>query len=228
MDEVRASAVVWDRGCNRHRGSRCARKPVARGAFVAGFVPVACVGIVTLVLAGCAGEERVTSYKPFFAGVSGAEYGGQGPVDPMKGRQDPTATPTEFKTIVEHSDGKKTYLTPSPGILLAHVEALLDEDTPETDKVILDQLIDEKTKDHYRTHGVEPIEYITYLRQNRKAIAKTLARMPMAERTPTVVVDQPGDRQWVLRLTGQASEGVKFREVWIRQEMGMWRLEWLK
>ncbi len=225
MDGMRAIAGVGSAGCNRHRRSRCARKPVARGVQLA---RVSMAVYVAVLLAGCAGEERVTSYKPFFAGVSGAEYGGQGPVDPMKGRQDPTATPAEFKTIIEHPDGRKTYLTPSPAILLAHVEALLDEDTPETDKVILDQLIDEKTKDHYRQHGVEPIEYITYLRQNRKALAKTLARMPMAERTPTVVVDQPGDRQWVLRLTGQASEGVKFREVWIRQDMGMWRLEWLR
>ena len=50
----------------------------------------------------------------------------------------------------------------------------------------------------------------------------------MAERTPTVIVDQPGDRQWVLRLTGQASENVKFKVVGVRQEMGMWRLEWLR
>jgi hypothetical protein len=184
--------------------------------------------IAAFVQGGCSPQERVTSYKPFFTGVGGAEFGGQAPVDPLSGRRDPTVTPPEFKTIIEHDNGTKTYLTPSPAILLAHVEALLDEGTPEADKALLEQLIDEKTKDHYRTHGADPAEYITYLHQNRKQIAKTFARMPMAEHTPTVIVEQPGDRQWVLHLTGQASEGVKFREVWVRQDMGMWRLEWLR
>ena len=181
-----------------------------------------------LLLAGCAERQTVTSYKPFFTGIATAEFGGQGPVDPLRGHVDPTAVAPAMKTIIEQPNGKKIYLAPAPSILLAHVEALLDEGTAEADGILLEQLIDEKTKEHYRSHGAEPADYIAYLHENRKQIAKTVARMPMGEHTPTVIVDQPGDRQWVLRLTGQASEGVKFREVWVRQDMGIWRLEWLK
>ena len=179
-------------------------------------------------LGACAQQERVTSYKPFFTGLGGAEFGAQAPVDPLKGHVDATAMAPDIKTIVEHPNGTKTYIAPAPSILMAHVEALLDEGTPEADKTLLDQLIDENTKEHYRRHGAEPTEYIAYLHQNRKQIAKTFSRMPMGEHTPTVIVDQPGNRQWVLKLTGQAGEGVKFREVWVRQDMGMWRLEWLR
>ena len=184
--------------------------------------------LLLLILPACAQQQTVTSYKPFFTGIGGADFGGQAPVDPLKGRVDPTAVAPETKTIIEQPNGKKIYRAPSPSILLAHIEALLDEGSPEADKTLLEQLIDENTQEHYRRHGAEPIDYITYLHENRKQIAKTFARMPMGEHTPTVIVDQPGNRQWVLRLTGQASEGVKFREVWVRQDMGMWRLEWLK
>lgn len=187
-----------------------------------------CVVVASLLVGGCGGQETVRSYKPFFTGIAEAQFGSQGPVDPTKGRADPTVVAPEFKTIIEHPNGTKTYLAPSPSILFGHLEALLDEETPEADKAILDQLVDEKTKEHYRGHGVEPAEFITYLHQNRKPLAKTLARMPMAERTPTVVVEQPGDRQWKLMLTGQARENLKFTEVWIRQDMGLWRLEWLR
>jgi hypothetical protein len=179
-------------------------------------------------LASCAEQVRVTSYKPFFTGIGEAEFGGQAPVNPLNGRADPTVTPPDLRTIVEHPNGRKTYLTPAPSILMAHVESLLAEGTAEADKTILDQLIDENTKEHYRRHNADPADYIAYLHENRKQIVQTFARMPMGEHTPTVIVEQPGDRQWALKLTGQAARELKFTEVWVRQEMGMWRLEWLR
>lgn len=176
----------------------------------------------------CESQESVTRYKPFFTGIGDAEFSGQAPVNPMGGRIDPTAAGAAQKTIIENPDGTKTYRAFAPIQVFAHVEALLDEDTPEADKALLDQLIDEKTKDHYRKNNVDPAEYITYLHENRKEIAKTFARMPMGEHSPTVIVKQPGDRQWAIELTGQAARDLKFREVWVRQDMGLWRLEWLK
>ncbi|HVU65412.1 MAG TPA: hypothetical protein VHC70_15630 [Phycisphaerales bacterium] len=179
-------------------------------------------------LAGCASQERVTKYKPFFTGLQDAEFGHDKPVNPEDGRIDPSLRNGEMKSVVERPDGSKIYLTYSPMQLFAHIQNLLDEGTPEADRAILDQLIDEKTKEHYRTHSQDPIGYIAYLHENRKQLAKSLARMPMGEHSPTVIVDQPGDRQWVLNITGQAADGLKFTHIWIRQDMGQWKLEWLK
>lgn len=184
--------------------------------------------LALLLLASCESQENVTKYKPFFTGIGEAEFSGQTPVNPMGGRVDPTSAGGVQETIVENPDGTKTYRAFSPVQVFAHIEALLDEDTPEADKAILDQLIDEKTKEHYRKNSVDPAEYITYLHRNRKEIARTFARMPMGEHSPTVVVKQPGDRQWAIQLTGQAARDLKFTEVWVRQDMGLWRLGWLK
>jgi hypothetical protein len=178
---------------------------------------------------GCSTEEKTTRYKPFFTGIAEAEFGDK-PVNPDGGHLDPALRNgvVAENAVIEKPDGSKVYLTYSPMQLFIHLQNLLDEGTPEADRIILDQLTDEHTKEHMRTQGKDPIGFVGDLHLYRKEIGKTFARMPMGEHTPTVVVGQPGDRQWVLTLTGQASQGVKFKEVWIRQDMGQWKLEWLK
>lgn len=111
---------------------------------------------------------------------------------------------------------------------MAHVEALLDEDSDEADKALLEQLIDSTTKEHFRTQGKDPMDYVKKLHAERKNIAKTFARMPMAENSPTVIVRQPGNGIWVIELTGQAARSVKFTELWVRQDSGQWKLQWIK
>jgi len=199
-------------------------KPPAFRARLA--LALLCCGIAGA-FAACA-EEHVTHYKPFFTGIGDAQFGTDGPIYPMKGRRDPTTTSEAAKAVVENPDGSKTYFAHSPAQLMAHIEALLDEGTPEADRDLLTQLIDDRTKEHYREHGQDPSGYIQYLHDNRKQIAKMFARMPMAEHSPTVIIDQPGDRTWVLTITGQAAQGLKFTHLWVRQDMGQWRLEWLK
>jgi hypothetical protein len=189
---------------------------------VAPFVCIACALTVT----GCA-EEKVTKYKPFFTGLQDAEFGSDKPVNPESGRVNPAMASAD-KGIVEKPDGTKIYLTYAPMQLFGHIQNLLDEGTPEADRIILDQLIDDHTKEHYRNHSQDPIGFVAYLHENRKQFAKTISRMPMAEHSPTVIVEQPGDRQWVLNITDKAAEGLKFKQVWIRQDMGQWKLEWLK
>lgn len=200
------------------------RRPIA-GVLIVG-------AMVTLFgAAGCAEEEQVTRYKPFFAGMEGAEYSGLKPVvSPREAGTLGSAALDEQAAsgIIEHPDGKREFITTSVSLLTRHVETLLDENTPAADKDLLEQLIDERTKRHYENEGRKPEEYVRWLHKNRKDIAKMLARMPMAERTPTVIVRQPGDNTWVIELTGQATRGVKYTELWVRQEMGRWRLVHVK
>lgn len=178
---------------------------------------------LALAAGACAPEERVTQYKPFFAGIAGADFGGQAPVGAPRSAAVP-ADPGAVQTVVEREDGTKTYLARAPIHLLGHIESLLDEGSAEADRDLLEQLVDVRTKEHYRAQGKDPAEFVRMLHRRRKDLAQTFARMPMAEQSPTVLVGQPGDRTWVLRLTGQAAEDVRFAEVWIRFDLGQWRL----
>ncbi|MBY0312602.1 MAG: hypothetical protein K2W85_11075 [Phycisphaerales bacterium] len=203
---------------------RAMRQPIA-GVLIVGAM-FALVGT-----AGCAEEEQVTRYKPFFAGMEGAEYSGLKPiVSPREAGGLGAAALDEQAAsgIIEHADGRREFITTSVSMLTRHVETLLDENTPAADKELLEQLVDERTKRHYESEGRKPEEYVRWLHKNRKDIAKMLARMPMAERTPTVIVRQPGDNTWVIELTGQATRGVKYTQLWVRQEMGRWRLVHVK
>jgi hypothetical protein len=179
--------------------------------------------LLLALLTACAPEERVTQYKPFFTGIAGAEFAGQEPVRPSGDRRDPLS-PGDVKTVIEHEDGTKTYLARVPLHLMAHVENLLDENSDEADAALLEQLVDIRTKEHYRSQGKDPAEFVRGLHRRRKDIAKLFARMPMAENSPTVLVEQPGDRMWVIRLTGQAAEDTRLRELWVRFDLGQWRL----
>lgn len=192
------------------------------------------VSAICGVLVGCAEQETVTKFKPFFAGLEGAQYSAQKPVFSSQesgaeaGGVAGMTDEQRASGIIEKPDGTREFVTTSVSLLTRHIEMLLDENTPKADKELLEQLIDERTKEHYLAEGKQPVEYVRWLQKNRKEIARMLARMPMAERTPTVVVRQPGDNTWVIELTGQATRGVKFTQLWVRQQMGRWRLVHVK
>ncbi len=187
---------------------------------------------LALGLSGCAAQETVTHYKPFFSGLEGAEFAGQRPVvsgrsaEALAGVSTGQAISDESTAsgIIERPDGSREFVTTSVSHLTRHIEFLLDENSDQADRELLEQLIDERTKDHYQSQGKPPEEYVRWLHKNRRDIARMLARMPMAERTPTVIVRQPGDNTWIIELTGQAARDVKFTQLWVRQYLGRWRL----
>lgn len=186
------------------------------------------MGLV-LAQSGCDERETVTHYKPFFTGIGDAQFGETGPIQPNRGRVGPVDAGTEAaKIVVENEDGTKTYYARAPLHVMRHVENLLDENSEAADTDLLNQLVDDETKEHFRSKGREPMEFIRFLHKNRKPIAQLFARMPMAEHSPTVIVEQPGNRTWAIRLTGQATRDIKFTELWVRFDMNQWRLMWIK
>lgn len=178
-------------------------------------------------LGACQPEEKVLKYKPFFTGLSGAEFTGQQPVNAGAGIKDPTQTGAEDKIIIEDRDGKRTLVCKSPRAVMMNLENLLDENTPEADELIVDQLFSEKTRQNYQSKGQDPRVYVQQLHKQRKAIAKTFSRMPMAEHTPTVIIDQPGDNVWIIRLTGAPTRDLKYTRIWVRLEAAEWKLMWI-
>lgn len=178
------------------------------------------------VAVGCTPEEKVTRYKPFFSGIGDAQFN-TAPVNPNTGAIDPTAVNPETELVVEADDGARIFRAPSPRAVMSHVEALLDENTPEGDQAMLDQLVSEQTIAHYRKENKNPMDFIRELRARRKDVARTFVRMPMAQHTPTVIVDQPGDNVWCIRLTGAAAKDLRYTKLWVRLEKRQWKLMWL-
>lgn len=178
------------------------------------------------VAGACAPEEKVIRYKPFLTGIAGAQYAEKGrPVNANEGYIDPTRLAEGQKPVVELADGSKVLIAKSVRQMMTHLETCLDNGE---DGLLLDQVISEKTKQEYRGRGKDPREIVTMLKRHRKDIARLFARMPMGEYTPTVILDQPGDKMWVIRLTGAPAEGMKFTKVWARLEAGNWRFVWVE
>lgn len=183
---------------------------------------VSLCGLLSLTSA-CTPSEKIVRYKPFLTGIDGAQFGGQQPVNANEGYLDPTAA-TEEKTVIENPDGTKTLISKSPRTVMAHLERFLDEGD---DRTLLTQVISEKTLTEMHSLNNTDEQILNFLKDNRRNIAKTFARMPLAEHTPTVIVEQPGDKTWVLRLTGAAAKDLRFTALWVRYENGSWRFLWI-
>jgi len=183
---------------------------------------IAACGLSACMLGACAQEERVTQYKPFFTGLSGAKFNTE-PVDSTRGYADPTAAP-DNRTVIENPNGSRVLLCRSVRALMSHLERELDEENSE---IIIQQLISKRTIDEYEGRGETPKAIIDFLQKHRRDIAMLFARMPMAERSPTVILKQPGDGVWILQLTGAAAEDTKFTKLWVVMERGSWKFYWV-
>ena len=191
-------------------------------AFINGFFVCAAACALPLI-AGCASEEKITHYKPFFTGLSGAEFN-TAPVD--RSRQitpDPTYTP-DGGTVIEHPDGSRTLVCKSVRALMSHLERELDAENAD---IILQQLISKRTFEEFESRGESREAIIKFLQDHRRDIAMLFARMPMAERSPTVILRQPGGGVWVLHLTGAAAEDLRFTKLWVVMERGNWKFYWV-
>ena len=190
---------------------------------IARLIVVRCSLFALVFLPACQPEEKIVRYKPFFANIADAQFGEQKPVNANAGYVDPTVA-ADNKIVIEKPDGSKVLLAKSVQAMMSHLSRCLDEDD---DKLFLDQVVSKKTKDHYREMGKDPMELVDMLKANRKEVAKTLARMPLAEHSPTVILEQPGDKTWTIKVTGAAAKDLQYTRLWARMEDGNWRFMWL-
>ncbi len=179
-------------------------------------------GGMLLALAACATEERVTQYKPFFTGLSGAKFS-TAPVDASRGYADPTASP-DSRTVIENPDGSRVLVCRSVRALMSHLERELDDGNTD---IIIKQLISTRTLEEYEGRGESPQAIVDFLQKYRRDLAMLFARMPMAERSPTVILKQPGDGVWILQLSGAAAQDIKFTKLWVVMERGNWKFYWV-
>lgn len=182
-----------------------------------------CVLLSAVLAAACATEERVTSYKPFLTGISGAQFGQQ-PVTQRAEQPAGPSDPGDGRIVVENPDGSRTLLCRTVRALMTHLERELDEGDAD---IILKQLISRRTLEEFDRRGEPPRAIIDFLQKHRRDIAVLFARMPLAERSPTVILQQPGDNVWILKLTGAAAEDTRFTRLWVVFERGGWRFYWV-
>lgn len=181
-----------------------------------------CVILAAALLAGCEQEETLLSYKPFFAGLDGAQT--QQPVVAQRGQLLPDPVPGDDRIIIELPNGKVRLVSRSVRDLMTHLERTLDENQFE----LFDQyLLSQKTRDHLASQGKTPEDLFRVLQNSRRGIAKTFARMPFGERTPTCLFEKTAPRMFVLRLTGQSARNVPYTKLWVAYEGGEFRFVWL-
>lgn len=182
-----------------------------------------CFSALLLSLPACRPEEKILHYKPFFSNIEGAKFGEQAPVNANRGYVDPTVA-AENKSVIENPDGSKVLIAKSPQQMISHMVRCLDENE---DKLFIEQVLSQKTKDHYKDMHKDPMELVEKLKASRKELAKTLGRMPLGEHSPTVILEQPGDKTWIIKVTGAAAKDLQYTRLWTRLEDGNWRFMWL-
>jgi len=187
------------------------------GAILAAVVALVC-------LIGCAEEQRVTRYHPFMANLPDVKMG-TAPVGSVLGNApDPTAGSSET-LVIEQPNGTKKLVSGNIRQLLYHLVNCLANDELE---LFYDQLVAAETKQDYRGKGKDGFAFVEYLKQNETDIDLLVSRMPMAEHTPSVALDQPSRNVFKLRLTGLAKKDMNFTALWAVHEKGTWKLMWVE
>jgi hypothetical protein len=221
-------------------------RAMRRGAAVA----AARVGLAALgawgggaLVSGCASEDKILKYKPFFTNVQGAvtatpavgveasgdraasATAGESPVPANGEPVNPDAVAESYyDKLAKLPDHLVTLEAGDIGTLVHHVRWTLDTDR---DRVLIDQLLAEELISELRSRGQTPDDYVDWLHENRRDVEIMLARMPMFERSPTVVYEQTAKHTYRVRLTGAAERGVKFTQLWVSMERGRYRLLWI-
>jgi hypothetical protein len=187
-------------------------------------IALAASAIGLLLAPACQNDEKVIKYHPFLANLPDAKTQTKPVGDRFGGKfADPTAVP-DNKIVIEKPDGQKILIARSVRQMMTHVEQTLDDG----DEVLLyEQVISQETKEQYRAKGKDPLQIIDYLKEHRKQIAVLFSRMPFAEQSPNVILEQPGDKVFLIRLTGLAAKDTEFTRLWAKMEKGNWKFLWV-
>lgn len=182
---------------------------------------IACAACVACAL-GCAPEQRVVRYKPFFTGIAGAEHGTAPVVDRgITPRADASALADQQEELrVELPDGTVELRTTQIRHLIYHLSRTIADDEPE---LLYDQLVSDLTKEHFIGEDADPREGVASMLEDRDGVLELLGRLPMGEYTPSAVLkkEHPG---YKISLRGIASRDLTYDELWIVMEGGEWKL----
>lgn len=180
--------------------------------------------LVPLATLGCAQEQRITRYHPFMANLPDVKTGTAPVGSALGGAPDPTAGMSET-LVIEQPNGAKKLVSGNIRQLLYHLVNCLASDELE---LFYDQLVATETKENYRGKGKDGFAFVEFLKEHESDVVMLASRMPMAEHTPSVALDQPSRNVFKLRLTGIAKVDLNYTILWAVHDKGTWKLMWIE
>jgi len=183
-------------------------------------------------LAACAdtpsADDRtvVRRQRSLFEGLPGATRGGEafaGNGDPLSSLRAQGETP--IANLLSSVDGKDTLVCTRPRHVMVHLAMRLNDDK---EQAFLDQIVSDVTKQQFVGEGKSEREIIDFLQSNYDDIMLLFARMPAAELSPNVAFDRFTGGQYRIRITGAATKGLRFTELWLEQKGGKWKFVWVR
>lgn len=187
-----------------------------------------------VLIGGCAPEEKVVDIRGPLVNLSGAQGGLRDEFDRVRARQN-TATPDAAnviddaadpsKLVVQNADGSVTLTRTEIRHVMVH---LMRELEGEKDDLLLQQVLSRQTLDHWAAQGVDGPGLVAALRENRDDISRMFARMPAAEKSPSVRLEAMGGGVMKLALVDGAATNMRFVELWVRLERDGWRFLWVR
>lgn len=165
--------------------------------------------------------ERVVNYKPFFAGLDGAEHR----TDPV---QDPSQRPGlagagDPRIVIENPDGSVTLMSRSGRHLMSHILRVLREEEPD---LFVEQLLSERTRIEFEERGLDPADAYKTLKAHERELQILFARMPFGEQSPNVIMEKIDTKMYRVRLTGRATRDLQWTFMDMVLESGQWKLRW--
>jgi hypothetical protein len=187
--------------------------------------PLCALATLLILLGGCAQEEKVVNYKPFFAGLSGAHMQTQPVVDRPRTPSGTLIDESEmFRTVIENPDGSRTLLSKTGLQLMQHIQNTLADSERE---LFVNQILSEITRREFMERSLDPADAFDRLKTHERDIARLFSRMPLGENSPNVIMEAVGRNVFRVRLTGPATRDVgRFTGFDMILEGGNWRLRW--
>ncbi len=199
---------------------------------------IACSLVATIVLtfglAACSagggespdGRTVIKRQRSMFEGLPGAKRGGED----FTSQSDPLALPTaqgdaSIKDLLTTQGGKDILVCKRPRHVMVHLAMRLNDGK---EQLFLDQIVSDITKQQFVGEGKTEQDIIDFLQTNYDDIMILFARMPAAELSPNVAFDRFNGGQYRIRITGAATKGLKFTELWLEQRAGAWKFVWVR
>jgi hypothetical protein len=172
------------------------------------------------------GRTIIKRQRSMFEGLPGAKRGGED----FTSQGDPLASPTaqgdaSIKDLLTTQGGKDTLVSKRPRHVMVHLAMRLNDGK---EQLFLDQIVSDTTKRQFIGEGKTEQDIIDFLQTNYDDIMILFARMPAAELSPNVAFDRYSGGQYRIRITGAATKGLKFTELWLEQRAGAWKFVWVR
>ncbi len=180
---------------------------------------VRCVILIaaTLLIGGCAVEERVIYNRPMFGALPNAQV--NQPVTMPKGYQNIVLKPREQ---VDPNNPDKKLVTAGNGrqLMVNIYNALAKQDRA----TFVDQILSQQARDSMSQLGKDPGSAFDELYEKSDELVELFNRIPMGEYTPGIYMEKVGAGVFRVKLYGPTARGLYFTGFDMQLENSSWRL----